>query len=138
MHTSRAARLFALGTGTAILCVGLSACGNSGAVASQAATTDVGQESSPTTAAGKTKTARPGSLGDVTKAALLKKMMSEPESKEFPEALVACLAEVSLKYGDANDLKRYLEGSITSEEIKGLKPSNKAYWKEADKCTKYM
>ena len=132
MHLSRAARLFAL----AILCAGLSACGGSGADAVRTATTDAGQDSSPTVAAGEKKTPRPSPRGGVTKAALLKKLMSEPDAKDLPESVLSCVAEVSLKYGNANDLKRYVEGSLASEKVRGLTPSNKPYWTASEKCVR--
>jgi hypothetical protein len=61
-------------------------------------------------------------------------MMSEPESKGISKATIVCLADVSLKYGDKKDLQRYIKGSIKSEQVKGLRPSNKPYWDAAEKC----
>ncbi|MFD1544556.1 hypothetical protein [Nonomuraea guangzhouensis] len=136
MNIPRAAHRLALGMGVVILCASFSACGTSGTAASQTAAADAGQDSSPTTATSKKKTPRPSPRGGVTKAALLKKMKSEPDVGDLSESVMSCLAELALEYGDGDDLKRYIEGSISDEKIKGLTPSNKPYWKATDKCLK--
>ncbi|MFG1711285.1 hypothetical protein ACFLIM_49860 [Nonomuraea sp. M3C6] len=142
MSTSRTIRPFLLGLGAAIICANLSACGNSGTVSSDgptSATTSTGTDASiPPTSTGKKVSARPTSDRGISKTALVKRMTNEPDTEEVPKSYILCMADIVLKYGDPKDVQRYINGSIKSEKIKGLSPSNKRYWNAAEKCVRNL
>jgi hypothetical protein len=75
---------------------------------------------------------------DVDKADLVTKVKSEPDIKDAPshaaDDVVDCIADVALKYGDKGDLKRYVNGEIKLEAVKGLGPNDKEADAAAEKC----
>lgn len=137
MCASNGAGRIATGLAAAFLCSGLAACGGSAGAGNGQAAASPGPTASDTAPAGKKATsARPTPPSDegVGKTALLRKMRKDPEVQGLPDTYVTCMADLAMKYGDKKDLRRYIDGAIKSDDVKGLSPSNKRFWNEADKC----
>ncbi|MEV4114772.1 hypothetical protein [Nonomuraea sp. NPDC049695] len=69
------------------------------------------------------------------KAGLVGKLAADENFKGVPGDVTDCMAEVALKLGDQDDLKSYMAGKITLEQVKGLGKDDKAAEAEAEKCT---
>jgi hypothetical protein len=77
---------------------------------------------------------------EVDKAALAAKLKSDPELKGIPsnviDGLADCMADVALKYGDKGDLKKYVDGEVKLDDVKGVGPNDKEAEADAEKCAK--
>ncbi|MEV4178198.1 hypothetical protein [Nonomuraea sp. NPDC049709] len=141
MRASNGAHRLATGLAAAFLCAGLAACGGSpeigiGEVAASPAApaSDTASDTPPTERKATSARPTPAPAGGISKAALVRKMRKDPEMQGLPDTYVTCMADLAMKYGDKKDLRRYIDGAIKSDDIKGLTPSNKRFWNEADKC----
>ncbi|MDX3101505.1 hypothetical protein [Nonomuraea angiospora] len=137
MCASNRASLLATGLAAAFLCGGLAACGGSAGAGDEQAAASPGPTASDTPRPRKKATSArptPPSDGGISKTALLRKMRKDPEVQGLPDTYVTCMADLAMKYGDKKDLRRYIDGAIKSDDVKGLTPSNKRFWNEADKC----
>ncbi|NRQ36893.1 hypothetical protein HII36_34400 [Nonomuraea sp. NN258] len=130
-------RRIAAGLALVTIVTVVSGCGSPGVSADQAATKTgtetgaAGEKSATPKAQATKKTASPGTI---SKGALIRKMLKDPDNGDVPRSYITCMADLVLKYGDRKDVQRYLQGEIKSEKIKGISPSNKPFWNEADKC----
>jgi len=71
----------------------------------------------------------------VSKSALVAKVKEDPELKELPDAVIECMADVYIKYGDKKQLKDLIDGKISSgQNIKGLDFGNKKAMAEIEAC----
>ncbi|HEY3502769.1 MAG TPA: hypothetical protein VGN37_08330 [Actinocatenispora sp.] len=58
--------------------------------------------------------------GGVDKAALKDKLKTESDLKGVPDSVTDCMADVMLKYGDKDDLQKYVDGKIRVDYVGGL------------------
>jgi hypothetical protein len=134
MYASNDGRRLGIGLAAAVLCAVLNGCGTSGAGTGQALESTAPTTSSTASSAKKAATPRPTSPRGPSRAALLRRMKEDPEVQGVSQSYITCMADLAMKYGEPKDLQRYIDGSIKSDDIKGLTPSNKRFWNEADKC----
>ncbi|GAA4205658.1 hypothetical protein [Actinocatenispora rupis] len=58
--------------------------------------------------------------GGVDKAALSDKLKTEADFKGLPDSFADCMADAMLKYGDQDDLQKYVDGKLKVDSVGGL------------------
>jgi hypothetical protein len=73
--------------------------------------------------------------GGVDKSALTGKLKTESDFKGLPSSVTDCFADAMLKYGDKDDLQKYVDGKLKLDDIGGMdgKDAEAAGQKCADK-----
>ncbi|BCJ30168.1 hypothetical protein [Actinocatenispora sera] len=73
--------------------------------------------------------------GGVDKSDLTAKLKTESDFKGLPSSVTDCFADAMLKYGDKDDLQKYVDGKIRIDYVGGMdsKDAEAAGQKCADK-----